>query len=56
VAEHSLKNRMQPHTLAIVFGPTVMWPALETSNMAVTLVQQNQIIEICILDQARIFT
>ncbi|ELU18544.1 hypothetical protein CAPTEDRAFT_186977 [Capitella teleta] len=56
VSEKSQKNLMQPHTLAIVYGPTLMWPAQESANMAITLVQQNQIIEICILDIKHIFT
>ena len=47
---------MQAQNLAIVFGPTLMRPAQESANMAVTLVCQNQVVEIFILDQARIFS
>ena len=55
VIEHSATNRMQAQNMAIVFGPTLMWPAQESANMALTLVCQNQVVEILILDQARIF-
>ena len=56
VIEHSLANRMQTQNVAIVFGPTLMWPAQEAANMAVTMVCQNQVVELFILDQGRLFS
>jgi Rho GTPase-activating protein 12/27 len=36
--------------LAIVFGPTLMWPEQESLEMALTLMQQNVVIE-CLLQE-----
>jgi hypothetical protein len=36
--------------LAIVFGPTLMWPEAESLNMALDLMQQNLVIE-CLLQE-----
>jgi hypothetical protein len=36
--------------LAIVFGPTLMWPEEESANMALDLMQQNLVIE-CFLKE-----
>jgi hypothetical protein len=41
--------------LAIVFGPTLMWPAQESVNMALDLMQQNFVIEALLLDFDSIF-
>jgi len=40
-------NRMAVANLAIVFGPTLMWPPahLTTTNMALNMMQQNMIVE-----------
>ena len=40
-------NRMAAANLAIVFGPTLMWPPshLTTTNMALNMMQQNMIVE-----------
>jgi len=40
-------NRMQIANLAIVFGPTLMWPpaSMVTTNMALNMMQQNMIVE-----------
>ncbi|XP_021938903.1 rho GTPase-activating protein 12-like isoform X4 [Zootermopsis nevadensis] len=38
-------NRMHIPNLAIVFGPTLMWPEAESLNMALDLMQQNLVIE-----------
>ena len=46
---------MQIPNLAIVFGPTLMWPAQESTNMALDLMQQNFVIEALLLDFELIF-
>ncbi|XP_046388953.1 pneumococcal serine-rich repeat protein-like [Ischnura elegans] len=43
-------NRMHIANLAIVFGPTLMWPKQESLNMALDLMQQNLVIE-CLLQE-----
>jgi hypothetical protein len=43
-------NRMHIPNLAIVFGPTLMWPEQESMEMALTLMQQNVVIE-CLLQE-----
>ncbi|PSN53251.1 hypothetical protein C0J52_04920 [Blattella germanica] len=43
-------NRMHIPNLAIVFGPTLMWPEAESQNMALDLMQQNLVIE-CFLQE-----
>jgi len=43
-------NRMDIPNLAIVFGPTLMWPEEESANMALELMQQNLVIE-CFLKE-----
>ena len=50
VLKYSQENRMQAHSLAIVFGPTLMWAESKdsTANMAVyqtNMVYQGQIVE-----------
>lgn len=41
--------------LAIVFGPTLMWPEIESTNMAIDLMQQNMVIEALLVDFDNIF-
>ncbi|XP_052123932.1 rho GTPase-activating protein 12 isoform X2 [Frankliniella occidentalis] len=48
-------NRMHIPNLAIVFGPTLMWPEQESLNMALDLMQQNLVIEAFLLDFDNIF-
>ncbi|XP_022099870.1 rho GTPase-activating protein 15-like isoform X4 [Acanthaster planci] len=48
VVAHKDKNRMLPQNLAIVFGPTLMWPKKESFNVALSMVYQNQCIEFII--------
>lgn len=48
-------NRMQIPNLAIVFGPTLMWPEIESTNMAIDLMQQNMVIEAFLVDFDNIF-
>ena len=40
-------NRIAVANMAIVFGPTLMWPPahLTTTNMALNMMQQNMIVE-----------
>jgi len=49
-------NRMAVANLAIVFGPTLMWPPahLTTTNMALNMMQQNMIVESLITNLASI--
>ncbi|XP_078280532.1 rho GTPase-activating protein 27-like isoform X2 [Rhinoraja longicauda] len=39
------QNRMTSQSMAIVFGPTLLKPEVETGNMAIHMVYQNQIVE-----------
>ncbi len=55
VIEKSKENRMQTQNIAIVFGPTLMWPEVESHNVAVTLVYQNQIVEFILLEFKNLF-
>lgn len=47
VTNYKEVNRMAVANLAIVFGPTLMWPPahLTTTNMALNMMQQNMIVE-----------
>ncbi|XP_067932526.1 rho GTPase-activating protein 12-like isoform X2 [Watersipora subatra] len=45
VLEHGAENRMKSQSLAIVFGPTLMWPEKESSAIAVNMMCQNSIVE-----------
>ena len=47
VTEFKDRNRMQFSNLAIVFGPTLMWPPthLVSNNLALDMMQQNIIVE-----------
>ncbi|QQP41148.1 Rho GTPaseactivating protein 12like, partial [Caligus rogercresseyi] len=48
VTEFKESNRMQIHNLAIVFGPTLMWPPPHhgaSTNLALDMMQQNIIVE-----------
>lgn len=55
VSKYSEFNRMQIPNLAIVFGPTLMWPAQESTNMALDLMQQNSVIEALLIDYDAVF-
>ncbi|XP_065349659.1 rho GTPase-activating protein 27-like isoform X6 [Cloeon dipterum] len=50
VVDNHTHNRMHISNLAIVFGPTLMWPKEESCNMALELMQQNYVIE-CLLEE-----
>ncbi|XP_034043011.1 rho GTPase-activating protein 15 [Thalassophryne amazonica] len=51
----SRKNLMSTQGISIVFGPTLMWPELDSGNMAVNMVYQNQIIEFILIESSEIF-
>uniref|UniRef100_A0AAR2KKA2 Rho GTPase activating protein 12a n=1 Tax=Pygocentrus nattereri TaxID=42514 RepID=A0AAR2KKA2_PYGNA len=55
VIEHGEKNRMTTQSVAIVFGPTLLRPEIETLNMAVHMVYQNQIVELVLLEYDTMF-
>ncbi|CAL8147793.1 unnamed protein product [Orchesella dallaii] len=55
IADYAEFNRMMIPNLAIVFGPTLMWPAMESKNMALDLMQQNYVIEALLVDFVSIF-
>jgi len=55
VVHHSSENRMQTQNIAIVFGPTLMWPEVESPNLAVSMVYQGQIVEFLIQERAVLF-
>ncbi|XP_049847229.1 rho GTPase-activating protein 15-like isoform X2 [Schistocerca gregaria] len=45
VTEYKADNQMSIHTLAIVFGPSLMWPEEESQNIAFDFMMQNVVIE-----------
>ena len=59
VAGFKERNRMQFSNLAIVFGPTLMWPppdkTVSTCNLAMDLMQQNMIVEALLNNVESIF-
>ncbi|XP_047213553.1 rho GTPase-activating protein 27-like isoform X6 [Girardinichthys multiradiatus] len=46
VIEHKESNRMSVQSVAIVFGPTLLRPQIESANMTVHMVFQSQIVEL----------
>nr|XP_024220027.1 rho GTPase-activating protein 12-like isoform X2 [Halyomorpha halys] len=55
VTQYQEHNRMHVANVAIVFGPTLMWPEQESTNMALDLMQQNMVIEALLIDYQTIF-
>uniref|UniRef100_H2ZYV7 Rho GTPase activating protein 27 n=1 Tax=Latimeria chalumnae TaxID=7897 RepID=H2ZYV7_LATCH len=55
VIEYHDENRMSVQSVAIVFGPTLLKPEIETGNIAVHMVFQNQIVEHILKEYERIF-
>ncbi|XP_071044338.1 rho GTPase-activating protein 12 isoform X1 [Parasteatoda tepidariorum] len=55
VTEYHKQNRMQVQNLAIVFGPTLMWPEYVSSNIALDMMHQNRIVEFLLLEFDKIF-
>lgn len=48
-------NRMTVQNVAIVFGPTLLRPEMESANIAMHMVFQNQIVEFILNEYERIF-
>ncbi|XP_029937249.1 rho GTPase-activating protein 15 [Myripristis murdjan] len=55
VLVYSSKNLMSTQGISIVFGPTLMWPELDSGNMAVNMVYQNQVVEFILIESQEIF-
>ncbi|XP_066442989.1 rho GTPase-activating protein 27 isoform X2 [Eleutherodactylus coqui] len=55
VIEHKDANRMSVQSVAIVFGPTLLRPEQEGSNIAMNMVYQNQIVEQILIHYKFIF-
>uniref|UniRef100_A0A4W4F9S3 Rho GTPase-activating protein 15 n=1 Tax=Electrophorus electricus TaxID=8005 RepID=A0A4W4F9S3_ELEEL len=55
VLSKSRQNLMSSQGVSIVFGPTLLWPELDTGNMAVNMVYQNQIVEFMLIECLEIF-
>nr|XP_006825172.1 PREDICTED: rho GTPase-activating protein 12-like [Saccoglossus kowalevskii] len=55
VIQHESYNRMNAQSIAIVFGPTLLWPETETGQMAINMVYQTQIVEFVLLEQNNLF-
>ncbi|KAG8308463.1 Rho GTPase-activating protein 9 [Homalodisca vitripennis] len=55
VTQYHEFNRMHIPNIAIVFGPTLMWPEQESLDMAFDLMQQNLVIECFLSDFQSIF-
>lgn len=56
VIDYSKENRMQVHNVAIVFGPTLIWPETVTPNLAANMIYQSRIVEYCLLEYKNIFS
>ncbi|XP_054986971.1 rho GTPase-activating protein 27 isoform X3 [Sorex araneus] len=55
VIEHGEENRMSVQSVAIVFGPTLLRPETEESSMPMTMVFQNQVVELILQQCSDIF-
>ncbi|XP_017566079.1 rho GTPase-activating protein 12 isoform X2 [Pygocentrus nattereri] len=55
VIEHGEENRMTVQNVAIVFGPTLLKPEVESPNITMYMVFQNQIIEFILNEFETIF-
>ncbi|KAM7334425.1 hypothetical protein ACRRTK_007745 [Alexandromys fortis] len=55
VIEHGEQNRMSVQNVAIVFGPTLLRPEMEEASMPMTMVFQNQVVELILQQCADIF-
>nr|XP_031531617.1 rho GTPase-activating protein 9 isoform X2 [Vicugna pacos] len=55
VIAHSDKNRMTPHNLGIVFGPTLFRPEQETSDPAAHSLYPGQLVQLMLTDFASLF-
>ena len=55
VIQYGDDNRMTGQNVAIVFGPTLLRPEMESQNIAMHMVFQNQIVEFILNDYDRLF-
>ncbi|KAM4844494.1 rho GTPase-activating protein 27 isoform 1-T10 [Thomomys bottae] len=55
VIEHGEQNRMSVQSVAIVFGPTLLRPEAEEAGMPMTMVLQNQVVELILQQCSDIF-
>ncbi|XP_046532374.1 rho GTPase-activating protein 27 isoform X3 [Equus quagga] len=55
VIEHGEQNRMSVQSVAIVFGPTLLRPEKEETSMPMTMVFQNQVVELILQQCSDIF-
>ncbi|XP_030643035.1 rho GTPase-activating protein 15 [Chanos chanos] len=55
ILSRSSKNLMSTQGIGIVFGPTLLWPEMDSGNMAVNMVYQNQIVEFILIECLEIF-
>uniref|UniRef100_A0A8C2EEB7 Rho-GAP domain-containing protein n=1 Tax=Cyprinus carpio TaxID=7962 RepID=A0A8C2EEB7_CYPCA len=55
VIQHGDENRMTVQNVAIVFGPTLLKPEVETANITTYMVFQNQIVEFLLNEFESIF-
>ncbi|XP_075850756.1 rho GTPase-activating protein 27 isoform X1 [Microcebus murinus] len=55
VIEHGEQNRMSVQSVAIVFGPTLLRPETEETSMPMTMVFQNQVVELILQQCSDIF-
>ncbi|XP_065098783.1 rho GTPase-activating protein 27 isoform X2 [Paramisgurnus dabryanus] len=55
VIQHGDENRMTVQNVAIVFGPTLLKPEVETANITMYMVFQNQIVEFLLNEFESIF-
>ncbi|XP_068192206.1 rho GTPase-activating protein 27 [Antennarius striatus] len=56
VVEHKDANRMSVQGLAIVFGPTLLRPQVESANMTIHMVFQSQIVELVLNEMETVFS
>ncbi|XP_077020184.1 rho GTPase-activating protein 27 isoform X2 [Tamandua tetradactyla] len=55
VIQHGEQNRMSVQSVAIVFGPTLLRPETEEASMPMTMVFQNQVVELILQQCSNIF-
>lgn len=55
VIQHGEQNRMSVQSVAIVFGPTLLRPETEETSMPMTMVFQNQVVELILQQCVDIF-
>lgn len=58
VIRHTTSNRMNTQALAIVFGPTLLWPEAKSKDvtLAASMVYQGQVVEFMIIEFKAIFS